>query len=114
MWNIKIIPFSRFTTIKKSRGLKSTSEEKLKFRDELKKIKSLSRELIEQRKQIKENKKQRRRENLERQRENEKKSEILQVVSTTLSILNLESSMCSYVIFKVLSASSTINLIRIT
>lgn len=70
-----------FATVKKSPGLKTTFVEKQKFREDLKRIKSLSRELLEQRNAAKEAKKQKRKENIQRRKENESKAEILQVVS---------------------------------
>ena len=71
----------RFSTIKKSPGLKKSFRDKQIFREELKKTKALSRELIQQRNAEKEAKKQKRRDNLARRKENQLKSEVLQVVS---------------------------------
>lgn len=71
--------------MKKSSGLKSSFEQKQKFREELKSIKSLSRELINQRNTVKEARKLKRKENLQRRKGNELKSEVLQVVSSTHS-----------------------------
>lgn len=75
---------SSFATVKKSPGLKSTFAEKQKFREDLKRIKALSRELHEQRKAAKEAKKERCREDIQRRKENEAKAEIVQVVSNLL------------------------------
>lgn len=71
--------------------MKLSLEEQQHFREELKRVKTLSRELIQQRNLAKEAKKQRRKENLQKKRENEAKSETLQVVRT-LSALNSFSS----------------------
>lgn len=70
----------RFKTLQKSPGFKKTFDEKQKFREEMKKIKELSRSLIKERDDAKAVKKERRRENLKRQQENARKAEIVQVV----------------------------------
>jgi len=61
--------------------LKKSFRDKQIFREELKKTKAMSRELIEQRNAEKEAKKQRRRDNIMRRKENDLKAEVLQVVS---------------------------------
>lgn len=81
--NFKLI--SSFSTVKKSPGLQSTFAAKQKFREDLKRVKSLSRELLEKRNAEKEAKKQRRKENIQRRKENESKAEILQVVSNLIN-----------------------------
>ncbi|KAK7578256.1 hypothetical protein V9T40_010461 [Parthenolecanium corni] len=81
---------SRFATVKKSPGLKTTFVEKQKFREDLKRIKSLSRELLEQRNAAKEAKKQKRKENIQRRKENESKAEILQVIKNPAKLKRMK------------------------
>ncbi|XKL62977.1 hypothetical protein PGB90_005341 [Kerria lacca] len=81
---------TRFATMKKSSGLKSSFEQKQKFREELKSIKSLSRELINQRNTVKEARKLKRKENLQRRKGNELKSEVLQVIKNPTKLKRMK------------------------
>lgn len=83
-------PKTRFKTLQKSPGFKKTFDEKQKFREEMKKIKELSRSLIKERDDAKAVKKERRRENLKRQQENARKAEIVQVVKNPAKIKRMK------------------------
>lgn len=71
----------RFSSIIKTRGIRLSLAKKQKLRDDLKRVKEMSRAIKVQKQEEKEAKKQRRRENLKRAEENRKKSEVVQVVS---------------------------------
>lgn len=71
----------RFSSIIKTRGIRLSFAKKQKLREDLKRVKEISRTIKAQKQAEKEAKKQRRRENLKRAEENRKKSEIVQVVS---------------------------------
>jgi rRNA-processing protein CGR1 len=82
---ILILPIlinSRFNVVKKSLKKKSVSNH-LKFRDEIKHVKELSRSIITERKKQNEEYRVRREENLRRRLENERKNEIVQVIKNT-------------------------------
>lgn len=71
----------RFSSIIKTRGLRLSLAKKQKLREDLKRVKEISRAIKAEKQAQKEAKKERRRENLKRAEENRKKSEIVQVVS---------------------------------
>lgn len=71
----------RFSSIIKTRGIRLSLTKKQKLREDLKRVKDMSRAIKAQKQEEKEAKKQRRIENLKRAEENRKKSEIVQVVS---------------------------------
>lgn len=71
----------RFSSIIKTRGIRQSFAKKQKLREDLKRVKEMSRAIKAQKEAEKEAKKERRRENLKRAEENRKKSEIVQVVS---------------------------------
>lgn len=58
---------------------------KQQFREEIKRVKELSREIISKNAAEKEAKKERRRQNLKRAEENQRKAEVVQVVSIIFS-----------------------------
>lgn len=77
----------RFSSIIKTRGLRLSLAKKQKLRDDLKRVKEMSRAIKAEKQAEKEAKKQRRRDNLKRAEENRKKSEIVQVVSKCYRLL---------------------------
>lgn len=83
--NIQIlegIDFSfRFSSVIKTRGIRRSFEKKQKLREDLKRVKEISKAIRDQKVAEKEAKKQRRIENLKRAEENRKKGEVVQVVS---------------------------------
>jgi rRNA-processing protein CGR1 len=79
---LPILINSRFNVVKKSLKKKSVSNH-LKFRDEIKHVKELSRSIITERKKQNEEYRVRREENLRRRLENERKNEIVQVIKNT-------------------------------
>ncbi|CAG9764713.1 unnamed protein product [Ceutorhynchus assimilis] len=87
----------KFSSIIKTRGLKSSFEKKQALREKLQKIKEASRERIAQKKEEAEMKKQRRRDNLKKQEENRKKSEIVQVITNTKKLKNMKRKQLRYI-----------------
>ncbi|XP_046738703.1 coiled-coil domain-containing protein 86 [Diprion similis] len=81
---------TRFSSIIKTRGTRLSFEKKQKLRDDMKRIKELSRSVIARRESEREAKKQRRIENLKRAEENRKKSEIVQVIKNTSKIKKMK------------------------
>ncbi|XP_015593575.1 coiled-coil domain-containing protein 86 [Cephus cinctus] len=81
---------TRFSSIIKTRGIRQSFEKKQKLREDLKRVKDMSRAIIEQKKAEKEAKKQRRIENLKRAEENRKKSEVVQVIRNTAKIKRMK------------------------
>lgn len=81
---------TKFSSIMKTRGLRLSFDKKQKLREDLKRVKEMSREIKERRKAEKEAKKQRRRENLKRAEENRKKSEIVQVIKNPAKIKRMK------------------------
>lgn len=79
----------RFSSIIKTRGIRLSLAKKQKLREDLKRVKEISREIKAKKQAEKEAKKQRRRENLKRADENRKKSEIVQVVSKNIIVYKL-------------------------
>lgn len=79
----------RFSSIIKTRGTRSSFAKKQKLREDLKRVKEMSRAIKEEKAAEKEAKKQRRRENLKRAEENSRKSEVVQVVSRNASIYKI-------------------------
>lgn len=65
--------------------MKRSFEMKQQFREEIKRVKELSREIISKNAAEKEAKKERRRQNLKRAEENQRKAEVVQVVSIIFS-----------------------------
>lgn len=91
----------RFSSINKTKGLKLSFERKQKLREDIKKMRELSRTLINEKKAENEARKERRRENIKRRTENQRKSEVVQVVNIFKSICYLylkvflyESNLC--------------------
>ncbi|XP_075211014.1 coiled-coil domain-containing protein 86 [Lycorma delicatula] len=81
---------SRARSIVKTRGLKFSVEKKLKLKKDLSYIKSLSRQIIENKNKEKENRRLRRIENLKRREENQKKSEVVQVIKNPQKIKRMK------------------------
>ncbi|XP_056634545.1 coiled-coil domain-containing protein 86 isoform X1 [Diorhabda sublineata] len=73
----------KFSSVIKTRGIKSSFEKKQELRQKLKQIKELSNAIKAEKEEEKEKKKERRRANLKRQEENRLKSEVVQVITNT-------------------------------
>ncbi|KAF7994683.1 hypothetical protein HCN44_004155 [Aphidius gifuensis] len=83
-------PRKRFSSIIKTKGIRSSFQSKEKLRQDLKRVKEASRAIIEEKKAEKEAKKQRRVENLKRAEENARKSEVVQVIKNTSKIKRMK------------------------
>ncbi|XP_072750134.1 coiled-coil domain-containing protein 86 [Anoplolepis gracilipes] len=81
---------TKFSSIIKTRGIRLSLAKKQKLREDLKRVKEMSREIKAQKQAEKEAKKQRRRENLKRAEENRKKSEIVQVIKNPAKIKRMK------------------------
>lgn len=81
---------TRFSSIIKTRGIRQSFAKKQKLREDLKRVKEMSRAIKAQKQAEKEAKKQRRRDNLKRAEENRKKSEIVQVIKNTAKIKRMK------------------------
>ncbi|XP_012524838.1 coiled-coil domain-containing protein 86 [Monomorium pharaonis] len=81
---------TRFSSIIKTRGLRLSLAKKQKLREDMKRVKEMSRAIKARKQEEKEAKKQRRRENLKRAEENRKKSEIVQVIKNTAKIKRMK------------------------
>jgi rRNA-processing protein CGR1 len=87
----------KFSSVIKTRGIRSSFEKKQALRQELKRIKEASRAALAEKDEQKEQKKQRRRDNLKRQEENRKKSEVVQVITNTKKIKNMKKKQLRYI-----------------
>jgi rRNA-processing protein CGR1 len=87
----------KFSSVIKTRGIRSSFEKKQALRQELKRIKEASRATLAEKEEQKEQKKQRRRDNLKRQEENRKKSEVVQVITNTKKIKNMKKKQLRYI-----------------
>lgn len=81
---------TKFSSIIKTRGIRSSFEKKQALREKLKHIKEASDAIKATRLEEKELKKQRRRENIKRQEENRKKSEVVQVITNTKKLKKIK------------------------
>ncbi|XP_078040151.1 coiled-coil domain-containing protein 86 [Augochlora pura] len=81
---------TRFSSIVKTRGIRLSFEKKQKLREDLKRVKELSRSIKAEKAAQKEAKKERRRANLKRAEENQKKSEVVQVITNTAKLKNIK------------------------
>ncbi|XP_066594581.1 coiled-coil domain-containing protein 86-like [Prorops nasuta] len=81
---------TKFSSIIKTRGLRLSLEKKQKLREDLKRVKDISRAIKANKQAEKEAKKQRRIENLKRAEENRKKSEIVQVIKNPAKIKRMK------------------------
>ncbi|KAG5319302.1 CCD86 protein, partial [Pseudoatta argentina] len=80
----------KFSSIIKTGGIRQSFAKKQKLREDLKRVKEMSRAIKAQKQAEKEAKKQRRRENLKRAEENRKKSEIVQIIKNTAKIKRMK------------------------
>ncbi|CAH1364312.1 coiled-coil domain-containing protein 86 [Tenebrio molitor] len=87
----------KFSSVIKTRGIRSSFEKKQALRQELKRIKEASRAALAEKEEQKEQKKQRRRDNLKRQEDNRKKSEVVQVITNTKKIKNMKKKQLRYI-----------------
>ncbi|XP_077260973.1 coiled-coil domain-containing protein 86 [Temnothorax americanus] len=81
---------TKFSSIIKTRGIRLSFDKKQKLREDLKRVKEMSRAIKARKQAEKEAKKERRRENLKRAEENRKKSEIVQVIKNTAKIKRMK------------------------
>ncbi|KAL6267625.1 hypothetical protein P5V15_000700 [Pogonomyrmex californicus] len=81
---------TKFSSIIKTRGIRLSFAKKQKLREDLKRVKEMSRAIKAEKQAQKEAKKQRRRENLKRAEENRKKSEIVQVITNTTKLKRMK------------------------
>jgi rRNA-processing protein CGR1 len=87
----------KFSSVIKTRGIRSSFEKKQALRQELKRIKEASRAALAEKEEQKEQKKKTRRDNLKRQEENRKKSEVVQVITNTKKIKNMKKKQLRYI-----------------
>ncbi|XP_026475268.1 coiled-coil domain-containing protein 86-like [Ctenocephalides felis] len=80
----------RFSSVKKTKGIRKSFEKKQILRQELKRTKEASRAVLQKRQEEKEEKRKRREENLKRQEENRKKAEIVQVIKNVAKIKKMK------------------------
>ncbi|XP_033329270.1 coiled-coil domain-containing protein 86 [Megalopta genalis] len=80
----------RFSSIIKTRGIRLSFEKKQKLREDLKRVKELSRSIKAEKNAQKEAKRQRRIANLKRAEQNQKKSEIVQVITNTAKLKKIK------------------------
>ncbi|XP_072390332.1 coiled-coil domain-containing protein 86 [Diabrotica undecimpunctata] len=73
----------KFSSVIKTKGIKSSFERKEALRQKLKQVKELTNSLKAAKQEEKEKKKERRRANLKKQEENRLKSEVVQVITNT-------------------------------
>lgn len=90
-------PKQRFSSIIKTKGIKTTLEKRKSLREELNRVKEASRAIMAEKQKEKELKKERRRQNLKRQEENRKKSEIVQVITNTSKIKRMKKKHLRYI-----------------
>lgn len=76
---------SRFKTIVKTKGLQSSVERRMKIQEEIRKVKQLTRDNLNERKKLREEHRLRRKDNLKKREENQRKAEVVQVVCLKLS-----------------------------
>lgn len=81
---------TRFSSVIKTRGIRRSFEKKQKLREDLKRVKEISKAIRDQKVAEKEAKKQRRIENLKRAEENRKKGEVVQVITNTAKLKKLK------------------------
>ncbi|KAL6436099.1 hypothetical protein ACFW04_005717 [Cataglyphis niger] len=81
---------TKFSSIIKTRGIRLSLAKKQKLREDLKRVKEMSREIKAQKQAEKESKKQRRRENLKRAEENRKKGEVVQPIKNLSKIKRMK------------------------
>lgn len=90
-------PKQRFSSIIKTKGIKSSLEKRKALREELNRAKEASRAIMAEQQREKELKKERRRQNLKRQEENRKKSEVVQVITNTTKIKRMRKKQLRYI-----------------
>ncbi|KOX69558.1 Coiled-coil domain-containing protein 86 [Melipona quadrifasciata] len=80
----------RFSSLVKTRGIRLSFDQKQKLRQNLKRVKEMSRTIKAEIQARKEAKKERRRANLKRAEENQRKSEIVQVITNTAKLKKIK------------------------
>lgn len=80
----------RFSSLVKTRGIRLSFDQKQKLRQDLKRVKEMSRAIKAEIQARKEAKKERRRANLKRAEENQRKSEIVQVITNTAKLKKIK------------------------
>lgn len=69
----------------KTKGLQSSVERRMKIQEEIRKVKQLTRDNLNERKKLREEHRLRRKDNLKKREENQRKAEVVQVVCLKLS-----------------------------
>ncbi|XP_013146237.1 PREDICTED: coiled-coil domain-containing protein 86 [Papilio polytes] len=87
----------RFSSINKTKGLRSDFQKKTALRMEMKRTKELSKSLLEQFKEKELERKERRRENIKRAAENKQKSEIVQVITNTAKLKRMKKKQLRFI-----------------
>ncbi|KAF7274482.1 hypothetical protein GWI33_012866 [Rhynchophorus ferrugineus] len=87
----------KFSSVVKSKGLKSTLERRKAQKEKFQRIKEASDQLKAEKKEQEEARKQRRRENMQRQEENRKKSEVVQVVTNTKKLKRMKKKQLRFI-----------------
>jgi len=87
----------KFSSLIKTRGVKTSFDKKRALREKLQKVKEASRERKAKKQEEETLRKQRRRDNLKRQEENRKKSEIVQVITNTKKLKKMKKKQLRYV-----------------
>lgn len=90
-------PKQRFSSIIKSKGIKSSLQKQKALKEDLNRAKEASRAIMAEKQKEKELKKERRRQNLKRQEENRKKSEVVQVITNTSKIKRMRKKQLRYI-----------------
>ncbi|CAK9800552.1 Coiled-coil domain-containing protein 86 [Anthophora quadrimaculata] len=80
----------RFSSIIKTRSVHSRFDEKQKLREDLKRVKEMTRAIKAEKEAEKQAKKERRRENLKRAEKNERKGEVVQVITNTSKLRKIK------------------------
>ncbi|XP_066143204.1 coiled-coil domain-containing protein 86 [Euwallacea fornicatus] len=87
----------KFSSLIKSKGLKSSFERKQVLREKLLKVKEASKDRKAKKAEEEEMRKQRRRDNLKRQEENRKKSEVVQVITNTKKLKKIKKKQLRFI-----------------
>ncbi|XP_060525277.1 coiled-coil domain-containing protein 86 [Cylas formicarius] len=87
----------KFSTIIKTRGIKSTLQKRKLLKEKRDKVKESSNAIKQAKQQEKELNKQRRRDNIHRREENRKKSEVFQVITNSKKLKKMKKKQLRYI-----------------
>ncbi|KAJ8713047.1 hypothetical protein PYW08_008351 [Mythimna loreyi] len=87
----------KFSTINKTKGLRYSFEKKEALRQEMQKVKELSKQMIAELKQKEIARKERRRQNLQRAEENKRKAEVVQVITNTAKLKRMRKKQLRFI-----------------